>query len=82
MQFKYFSEKVTSFSKTALLQREPFLKMFYILSTALHCSLPVTSFYANNYFDEAAASSSAAKLVFVGELSAFPNSDESLIFLM
>ena len=33
------SWKITSFSKSTLLQREPFLTMFYAISTALHCLL-------------------------------------------
>ena len=37
----FFWVRITSFSKTTLLQREPFLTMV-ILSTALHCSLPRT----------------------------------------
>ena len=40
LKIKYFSEKLPLSQKSMLLQREPFLTMFCILSTALHCSLP------------------------------------------
>ena len=44
------SWKITSFLKTTSLKREPFLTMFYILSTSHDFDFQVR-FYANNYFE-------------------------------
>ena len=43
------SWKFTSFSKTTLLQREPFLTMFYTINSSIACYQ--VSFYAKNYFE-------------------------------
>ena len=51
IMLQIFEREISSFSKTTVLQREPFLTMFYTINSS---SLLVTNyiFYANNYFEQ------------------------------
>ena len=51
IMLQIFEREISSFSKTTVLQREPFLTMCYTINSS---SLLVTNyiFYANNYFEQ------------------------------
>ena len=75
------SMKITSFSKTSSLRREPFLTMFYtinlspLLVTILHPCRYQVRFCANNFFEKVPIVSTALK-----HIKLFHKSEQQLVF--